>query len=156
MQRSVKAIRARFLIAAAELERRKRELGLRLDQLEEERCAFEEIRNSLVEEERILVKRLALARKERDRIIDRMDSRTQRTMEVLEQVEGLKRRIVEFERRCSENTKREQDLEVQIASAEEDLLAARRQILLVAEELETGRKALARMDRRISSSRMKR
>lgn len=149
-------MRSKVLVVAAELERRKRELSLRLDQLEERRRAFLEIRDSLAEEEQVLAQRLTLARRQHDRIVDDLDSRTRRTLETAQQIEGLKRRMELLDRRCSENSKREMDLEGRITSAEQELMAARRQFFLVTEELATGREALARMDRRISDGRSKR
>ncbi len=148
--------KSKALMAATELEQRKHDLSLRLESFEAELHALREIRDSLADEERILTKRLVLAKKDRNRVSAKADSGKKRTMEMLEQVEGFKREIAVFERRCAENAKREQDLAAHIATADEELMAAKRQISYATEELETGRETLARMDRKISTTRMKR
>jgi len=148
--------KSKAIMAVTELKQRKHDLNRRLESFEAELHALREIRDSLVDEERILKKRLDLAKKDRNRVNAKEDSGKKRTMEMLEQVEGLKREIAVFERRCAENATRDQDLVAQVAKAEEDLMAAKSQISYATEELETGRETLARMDRKISIRGLKR
>jgi len=151
-----KMAKSKALVAAAELERRDFEITRRLDHLEQEQQALEDIRDSLLEEVELLKRRLEMAKKESARIAGQMDAKTQRTMEMMDRVEGLKREIAVLTRRCEENEKREQELSEKTAAAEASLLAAKSQIMNIEGALETGRETLARMDRKLSLNRLKR
>ena len=124
--------------------------GWRLGQIDEERRVLEEIRDSLASEEQALARRLTSAREEKDRLAEKIASFTRRGVEMGGELEELEREIAILDRRHSENTARERDLAVEIASAQEDLAAARNEISHVSEELEMDRTVLTRMDRKLS------
>ena len=149
-------VKSKALLAAVELERRKHESCKRLDQLEEEQRALEEIRDALVSEERDLSQRLAIAREKRDNLAGKIDTMTRRTMEVGGKTEETKQEVAVLNRRLSENTEREQEMRGEIASVEKVLVAARNEIFHATDALETGRAALSRMDRKLSLNRLKR
>jgi len=147
---SAHGARSEALMAAAELKRRKQESCRRLGQIDEERRVLEEISDSLASEEQALARRLTSAREEKDRLAEKIAFFTRRGVEMGGELEELEREIAILDRRHSENTARERDLAVEIASAQEDLAAARNEISHLSEELEMDRTALARMDRRLS------
>ena len=61
-----------------------------------------------------------------------------------------------LERRCEDNSARDEELTREIAAAESGFTAMRKQIFSATEELEMGRVALARLDRKLSlNSRVK-
>jgi vacuolar-type H+-ATPase subunit I/STV1 len=87
------------LVAFAELERRKYESGRRLEKFEEQRRALEEVRDSLAEEEKLLLRRLESAREERDRLVEKVDSMTQRMIETGGEIDDLE--VARLDRRYS-------------------------------------------------------
>ena len=138
------------LVAVSELKRRRREIDERLTYLEKERHALEEIRESLAGEAEHLSTRLAAANGERQQMAQKMDSRTQYAMKTLEEMDRIKRETAVFERRCQENEERERELDAQIAALERELSAAKNDMLSATDELEAGRAAIVRMNRKLS------
>lgn len=141
-------------MAAAELESRKREIDARIHELDKKQQTLLEIRDSLVQEEEILLKRLSAAKAERENATGQMDSKTQKTMEVLDEMEGIKREITLLDRRYHENRLREKELDQKIDAAEKALFQSQSQFHSATNELEIGKEALARLDRRIEQSKM--
>jgi chromosome segregation ATPase len=144
------------LVAAAELERRKYESGRRLEKFKEQRRAFEEIRDSLAEEEKLLLGHLESAKNERDLLVEKMESMTQGMIETGREIDDLEREVDMLDRRYSENSRREKELAGEIEKVQDDIAAARREITSVASELEAGRATLARLDRKLSLDKLKR
>jgi chromosome segregation ATPase len=144
------------LVAAAELKRRKYESSKRLDKLKEQRRAIEEIRDSLADDEKVLLGYLASAEENRDRLVEKMDSMTQQMSDTGREIYELEREVAILERRYSENTLRERELADEIESVQNDVMAARDEISYVANELETGRATLARLDRKLALDKWRR
>lgn len=144
------------LVAAAELERRKYESGKRLEKFQDQRRALEEVRDSLADEEKLLVRRLASAKEERDCLIEKVDSMTQHMIEAGREIDELDREVAVLDRRCSENSRRKQELADEIESVQSDVMAAREEISSVTYELEAGRVTLTRLDRKLSLDKLKR
>ncbi len=144
------------LVAAAELEHRKYESSKRLEKFKEQRRALEEIRDSLADEEKTLLRRLESAKEDRDRLVEKMDSMTQRMIETGREIDELEREVAILDRRYSENTLREQELAGEIESVQNDVMATRYELFNVTNELETGRATLARLDRKLSLEKWKR
>lgn len=144
------------LVAAAELERRKYESSKRLEKFKEQRRALEEIRDSLADEEKALLRRLASAKEDRDRLVEKMNSMTQQMIETGREIYELEREVAILDRRYSENTLRERELADEIESVQNDVMAARDEISYVANELEAGRATLARLDRKLALDKWRR
>jgi len=144
------------LMAAVELEHRRREIDKRVDRLRMEEHALREVQDSLAAEERDLSQRLNVAKEESDRFDKKLKSMTRRAAELEEGREEIRREIAMLDRRCRDSEDREIELCETIAAAESDLRAARAEISTIDEALETGRAALARIDGRLATSRVKR
>jgi len=144
------------LVAAAELERRKYESGRRLEKFKEQRRALEEIRDSLAEEEKLLLGHLENAKNERDLLVEKMESMTQRMIATGGEIDDLEREVDMLDRRYSENSRREKELAGEIQTVQDDIAASRREITSVTYELEAGRATLARLDRKLSLDKLKR
>jgi chromosome segregation ATPase len=140
------------LLAASELEFRKREASERLGRLEQERHMLEEIRDSLAVEEKLLKRRIAAAEGDFERVVENTNEMIERIAKMEEQIEDYKRQIVIIERRYLENQSRERTLKDDIAATERLLRGERNAISSVTEELERGRSALMRMDQKLSLS----
>ncbi len=143
-------VKSEALIATSELKKRDYTLKMRLEELTNEQGVLEEIRDSLLEEEQILKKRLKLLKENQKEIDFSEDSATKNNFSVLEEVENFKREIAVFERRCEENRLRDVELKKQIAEANKALEVQMKQFATATGELENGRETLARMDRKIS------
>ena len=148
--------RNEVLVAAAELERRKYESGKRLEKFIEQKRALEEIRDSLAEEEKLLLRHLESAREERDRLSEKVDAITQRMIETGGEIDDLEHEVAILDRRYSENVRREKELAGEIESIQDDVAVARRDFSSVTYELEAGRATLARLDRKLSLDKLKR
>ena len=138
-------MRNKGLIAAAELERRKREIVEHLDHLADERRALTEVRDLLAEEVSGLAARLAAATQARDDLAAKIDAETKRQLEMNEEIDALGREARILERRSADNQGRDKELAKKIKAIQEELAGARSDISEVSDALETGREVLARM-----------
>ena len=148
--------KSKILVATAELEHRDFELAKRIEYIEKEYQLLQKVRDSLLEEEQILLERLALTKKEGGAIAEKMDKKTQNAMAMAEQAENIKLETVILERKHQDNLRREVDLDRKIALAEKTLMNTKGQISHAVEELEVGHGVFSRMDKRLSLSKQRR
>ncbi len=147
--------RSDALVAAAELEHRRRESRQRRERLEQERRMLGEMRDALQRELKLVDGQLGTAREEDDRLQGRIDAAARRLSEVDRGMEEHRREVAVWERRRSDSEALGTEISQKIDAAERELAAERDAMLSVSEELELGRSLLARIDQRLSLSRVK-
>jgi chromosome segregation ATPase len=109
----------------------------------------------LQHEHKVVEGRLDAARQEHDRLAERIDALAQRIAGTDRTIEEQRREIAVLERRRADCESREREFVERIAAAERELAGERDAMVSVSEELEMGRAVLARIDQRLSLSRIK-
>lgn len=142
--------------AMIELEHRKHDVRRRLEQLEDQRRALDDVRDLLAEEVEGVAERLSEAKADQRRIDERLRSLQARRRRVEGELDQLQREIAVLEQRFDELVATDRDLTREVDNAREQLRLSRSRVLTATTELELGRAKLTRMDRKLTDKHAKR
>lgn len=137
--------------AAAELKLRNHDLSEKLEQLSSQQRMLEEVCASLAAEEKELERKLRLIREKAEALESHNQTVEQRLDGTERTRQGLEQEVAILERRCAENSRRLGELRADLKAEQDSIVTARDGFLEVTQDLETGRAALVRIDRKLNT-----